>query len=66
MRFLFAVFLVWLAILLVPEKPAEAHSIIEERIFMSRTCTGSRWYLADSDDISITVHCDPDGEGDGN
>lgn len=65
MRFLLAVFVVWFAILLFPEKP-EAHSIIEERIFMSRTCTGSRWYLADSDDISITVHCDPDGEGDGN
>lgn len=56
-RFLAAIFLIWLAILLVPEKSRSNTDGVRERIFMSRSCTDSRWYLEDSDEDSVTLRC---------
>ena len=65
MRFILAIFAIWVAIVIFPEQP-RASGVIEEKVWMSRTCPGSHWYLAESDESSITVHCDPEEPGDGN
>lgn len=66
MRFILAIFAVWFAILLVPEKPHASSGVtIREKVWLSRTCPDdSRWYLDEADDQSVTVACyvsDPDG-----
>lgn len=95
MRFIFAIFVVWFAICLIPDPRVEVRAaqqlpydsvdcdnadgnpllctvepdesnIIEEKVWLSRTCPGSHWYLADSDESSVTVHCDPQNVEDGN
>jgi hypothetical protein len=35
---------------------------LREKIYLSRQCTGSRWYLVDSDDVSVTMECDAEEE----
>lgn len=72
MRFLLAVFAVWFAILLVPDqqpvvsaKPS-AGVEITEKVWLSRTCTDSRWYLEEADDQTATLRCyQPASDDDG-
>jgi hypothetical protein len=56
-RFLIAIFAVWFAILLFPEKPRAGSGDLKEKVFLSRTCRDSKWYLDTSDDQSITAVC---------
>lgn len=35
---------------------------IREKIWLSRACTDSHWYVVDSDDISVTVECSSAGD----
>jgi len=70
MRFVAAIFAVLLAIALSAQPPRPSTSDLKERVFLSRTCPDSRWYLDTSDDQSATLVCytlkgDPDQE-DGN
>jgi hypothetical protein len=67
MKFLYAVFGLWLAIALVPDPaPPKPAGMIEEKVWLSQTCKGSRWYLEDSDEQTATLSCyqsaDPDGD----
>lgn len=68
MKFLYAVFAVWLAIALTPDppQPPRAAGTIEEKVWMSSSCQGSRWYLEDSDEQTATLSCyqaaEPDGD----
>ncbi len=57
MRFILAIFAVWFAIVLVPEKPRADSSDYHEKVFLSRTCVDSRWYLDSADDQSATLVC---------
>ena len=67
LRFLAAIFVLWIAIALFPEHPQAKDSDLKEKVWLSRTCPDSRWYLDESDDQSATLVCytlksDPDGD----
>jgi hypothetical protein len=57
MRFLLAIVAVWFAILLFPERPRASESEVKEKVWLSRTCPDSHWYLDSSDDQSATLVC---------
>jgi hypothetical protein len=52
-------FILCFLILLLAAAAATSDPPIRERVFLSRTCTGSHWYTVESDDQSITVECYP-------
>lgn len=67
MRFVLTILAVWFAIALFPEHPAaqdqgagriaHAGETITEKVWLSRTCTDSKWYLEESDDQTATLEC---------
>ena len=70
MRFLAAIFAIWLAIVLFPDKPA-SESADTVTIYAPYTCDSGRWNFENSDADTVTVNCyhpDPpepdDGGGD--
>ena len=66
MRFLYAVFVVWLAIALFPDPPAKHQQpTYQEKVWLSKTCKESRWYLEDSDDRTATLACYASGDDEG-
>lgn len=70
MRFVLAILAVWFAICLVPSPPPAPPPSMEEKVWLSRTCENSKWYLEDSDDQTATLACyeqpPSSGDGDGN
>ena len=57
MRFLLAIFAIWLAIVLFPERPRAASPAITEKVWLSQTCAGSSWYLEEADEQTATLAC---------
>ncbi len=65
MRFVLTILAIWFAIALFPEQPAAqaGHAeylggkTISEKVWLSRTCTDSKWYLEESDDQTATLEC---------
>ncbi len=51
------ILILWLAIALFPEDTP-----IREKVWMSRTCTNSHWFIEDSHENSVTVECIPHPE----
>ena len=56
MRFLAAIFVIWLAIALTPE-PRSDPSADTVTIYAPYTCDTGRWYFEISDADSVTVNC---------
>jgi hypothetical protein len=58
MRFILAIFAVWIAIVIFPDQPrVAAGEPVKEKVWMSRACPDSRWYLESSDEQSATLVC---------
>lgn len=56
MRFLLAIFALWLLICLVPDGRT-ASSEETQTLYASHTCDSGRWYFENSDADSVTVTC---------
>jgi hypothetical protein len=65
LRFLAAVLVTYLAICLVPDGRSGSH-YVREKVWLSRTCPDSKWYLDEADDQTVTVVCYSLQEDDGN
>jgi hypothetical protein len=67
MRFVISILIVWFVVAFFPEHPAAqnqgygriAHTgeTVTEKVWLSRTCTDSKWYLEESDDQTATLEC---------
>jgi hypothetical protein len=56
MRFLAAIFVIWFAIVIFPERRSDPNADTVT-IYAPYTCDTGRWYFETSDEDSVTVNC---------